>query len=596
MSAPARINLVLLSPISETESDVRPSPYVAADSVYSDHDEIEFVAPNGEQAAVVMSTGYADTSIVYEYTDGSLGSSKRRTRHRINLAVDYITDAIRSKLERWMRRKDLVAYCPGYGRHTTLAHRPIPGIGSNMLDGTTPYTDLTGRWPMATTGKNAPVWDADLRVVRAPDGLGTTNKRRLIPTRAGTSQVFERVQTSRFQPLTPLSDVEGNDMSSPMVGDSGWTKWGTHSADIDFTFVAGGFGAMNAYNSLIVSADNATSRVRGVIASSLWDSEDENYQGYEFTGSYRATLSIWLRGRVGAGATVSFIHGANVSTVDLDELDLSQWTKVSLSLLPYNNDWEQDIPAVLINLSSGSTAGGAPRLEIGPTRVLHNTTAASQLQPELGDLADLPRDSVTGFTFPAAGSMYASFLWPSAADLSDGSANLVITSAGGNVGRIYVTETSVAFVPKSGATLSGSITPTKNAIHTICVVWGGTDGKTKLYYDGELLAESAAGADIEIADATTTVYFGQHAWPLLPLTWRIDRELFTAQKVAEIDTTLRDTTCNDLSVHARGRGYIITEIPSTPRNQHGGTVWYGGLTLEEYVYDHNRADLISEDM
>jgi len=192
--------------------------------------------------------------------------------------------------------------------------------------------------------------------------------------------------------------------------------------------------------------------------------------------------------------------------------------------------------------------------------------------------------------------MYVSFLWPSAAALTGGYSNLVMTNGAGNMGRLYITETALTFVTKSGATLAGSVTPLKGRINTACVVWGGADGKTKLYFNGTLVTESTAGADIEIADAAMTLYFGHDTWPLLPLTWRIDREIFTAQKVAEIDTTLRDTTCNDLSVHARGRGYIITEIPSTPRNQHGGTVWYGGLTLEEYVYDHNRADLISEDM
>lgn len=597
MTAPARINLVMIENISDAYSEIPGYSSGVADSVYNSREEIELLNPNGDAAAIVLDTGYTDSSIVYEYSNGSLGTARKRSRHRIQLAIDYISNSLRSKLETWMRRQYLVSYCPGYGLDTTIALRPVPGSGSTMRDGTTAYKDLTGHWNITTTGGiNAPVWLPDVRAMYAPDGQGTANKRRVVPTRAGTGQMFERAKTSRFQPWTPLSAAEGNNVVDPNTGDSGWTKWGTHSSDITFTHVPGGFGAYNSWNSLIVSADNATSRIRGVIASSLWDSADPNYQGYEFTGSYRATVSIWIRGVVGAGAELSFQHGSNIDTVELDSLDLSQWTKVSLELLPYNDDWESAVPILLFNLSSGASAGGAPYLEIGPTYVAHSSTAAAQYEPEPGTLTTAPSEVVANFKFPASGSMYISFFWPESSSFTIGTVTLIMTSAGGNVGRVYLNDSTVYFVNVSGTTISGNISPRKGHINTVCVTWGGATQKITIYYNGNFIVASSAGADNDIAAAAVTLYFGYLTAPLLPLTWRIDRKVYSANDVAEIDTTLRDATCNDLAVCARGRGYRIVRIPNTPRNQSGGTVWVGTLELEEYTYDHNWADLVSEDM
>jgi hypothetical protein len=118
-----------------------------------------------------------------------------------------------------------------------------------------------------------------------------------------------------------------------------------------------------------------------------------------------------------------------------------------------------------------------------------------------------------------------------------------------------------------------------------------------LYYNGAVV-DTASTSEREVTlPSATTIYLGQAggyaAWPLIPLTWRIDRRVWTAAEVAELDMSLRDPVANQVSVQARGRKYRIVAIPSTARNQTNGTAWIGNVVLEEHEYDSNYADVTS---
>lgn len=588
MSDGARLNLVRCDTLADAEDLDQHS----LSDAYDRYDEVELVTPRGEPAAMPSAPVWIDQDIRYEYVNGGIGSSARRARHQIALAVDYLDSLTRSKLERWQRERALVWFNPGFGRFTDFAYRPVSGAGANFADGSTSLTDLTGRWSMATAGDstNTMVWDADMQVMRGPfDG---TSPRRVIPSPFGAVQVCERTKTNRHRPGYPVNAVEGHGTS-----DCGWMKTGTESADITLSIESSGdfvFGHSDCRDALRVQTTYASGRTRLITASNQWNSAHAEHH-YTFTGSGTATLSIWLKGRFSENATLTFQQlGGNSDSVTLGGLNLAEWTRFSLSV--YSADWSTGLPYLAISLSAATTADSADFF-IGPMMVCQDSGTTSQHSPEwapYGTSVTNSYQSVSSFRFPAAGSALVSFYVPEGVDryihfpLGTDAAVGRLGLYGESAARWWRTATEY---------LGGTVTVNEGEINTLAAVWG-SGGDSRLYFNGELVDEAGASErEVDVADSAVALYVGQSngyaAWPLGLMSARIDSRVYTSDEIAQLDAALRDPVANLLSVQARGRKYRIVQIPSTPRNQVGGTQWVGNLVLEEYEYDSNLSDVVT---
>ncbi|HPD73511.1 MAG TPA: hypothetical protein PLL30_17190 [Candidatus Krumholzibacteria bacterium] len=591
MSA-TRINLVRVDTIASSEGiDVE-----SGGNTYTQHDEVELVNGDGAPAVATLNAGWIDQDIRYEYTSGALGYAKRRRRHTIEIPCDYLTNATRTKLERWMHDRALIRFNPGYGRHTDFAWRPLTGEGTTYPDGATTLKDLTGRWDITTVGdpSNNYVWHkTDYTML---GDFAGTNPRRVIWTEAGAGLVCEAAKTNRFVPGYPLAATEGN---SPSGGGScGWTKAGTNSADITIAYDADGFGHDDIPGAINVSTTYEANRLRYLEARTLWEFGDANYQGYEFTGTGTVRLSIWLKGRFSEAATLVLGQtGASVTTLSLADIDFTQWRKVSLSLTA---TWARGSqPYVWLLLTTGSGAANASNFSIGPCSVVLSNQHDHEWSAH-STAATASYCTVADYLFPRAGSMICSVYYPSEASLGTTPGNYMFgTAVSGKMG--YSSATGCRWYRTADAYLGGTSNIAQGAVNTLAAVWG--NGYDYRLYSNGVLIDSAAANETEItvgAEAsalilggyTTSTFF---AWPLLPLTWRIDRRVWTPAEVEGLDAALRDPVCNAVSVAARGREYQIKAVPSTPRNQIGGTAWLGIVVLEEYKYETNLTDITSEE-
>jgi len=574
--AGARINLVRVDDLEATESlDVE-----SGATTYDQHDEVEIITPQGEAAAMVVAAQFTDSDIRYEYTNGGVGISPRRRRHTIQLAVDYIGDAVRAKLERWMHDRALLRYCPGFGRYTDLAYRPLAGAGSTLADGLTTLADLTGRHNITTVGDstNNYWWDSDLRVMREFSG---TYPRRVVATPAGAGQVCESAKTNLHNPGSPVSATEGQGASS-----SGWSRTSANYTDMTLSLAAGAFGHDAMPHGLRVQVADGASRERTMYAS--WTT---------LAGSGYATASVWVKGRLPRGAFAQLYQSGDESDEDgryyFDGVDTSEWTKVSLSY--YSADWSAANMILRIRCNSDSDGGSGDFL-IGPSIVKYDGAGYSG-SPEwspYNTAATASYMAVANYTYPTAGAVAVSLWWPAGAAVT--AYAIVMVSTSGSV-RLYDNE--LRFYRTATDYLSGAITPRRGAVNTVVASWSG--GAMTLYFNGQLV-DTAAATELEtgLGGSTGALYLGGYSavgsHPLLPLSWRIDRRAWTASEVAELDAAMRDPVAVHVAAQARGRQYRIAQLPGTPRNQSGGTVWTGNLVLEEHSYDANWSDITTAEV
>jgi len=579
----ALLNLVRVQSLGITEG----LDHSTSTTTYDHRDDVDLVTPGGEPAAMLASSSWIDSDVRYEYLSGGVGASHRRARHQIALAIDYLDNKTRSKLERWQRDRALVQFNPGYGRKSVIAYRPVEGAGIHYADGTSNLLDMTGLNWLGATGDstNTMVWDAVNAVMRGP--YAGSVPRRVIPTPFGAAQAFESAKTNRHRPGYPVTSTPGHGTT-----DAGWTKTGANSSDITFALVNTGsmaFGHDDCPNSLHVTTSLASFRTRVVDASSQWNSSSGEHH-YSFSGTSRIGVSVWLRGRFSAGAEISFgMSGGDSETVSLGDLDLGQWTRVSLSA--YNN-WTAD-PYLKIDLST-TVVGGNDDFFIGPTMV----TSGVQRSPEWAPYGDAVMSGAiaeTGFTFPPAGSIFASFYLPIGADYAYTS---LIEYDSVSSGRLGFNATGQAvFVRANGASVTGAVSLREGEVNTLAATWS-SGQEVNLYCNGTNIGSSDISVNIAGTSCTLRIGGGSTypCWPLAFLSCRVDANAHTGSEVAAIDASLRDPVANMVSVQARGRSYRIVQLPSTPRNQVGGAHWIGNLVLEEWEYDSNLADVTTAEV
>ncbi|RKZ11818.1 hypothetical protein DRQ53_15565 [bacterium] len=582
----ARINLVRVDNLETTEGlDVE-----SGATLYNQSDEVELVTPGGEVAVMPLAPKWIDQDVKYQYTNGGIGISGKRRRHQIALNVDYLGDEARGRLEQWVHDRALIYFNPGFGRYTDFAYRPLVGAGTTYADGTTTAYDLTGRYALTSEGtaEDNYYWDPWLRVMRE---WTATNSRRVVATPGGAGQSITRAVTNRHRPAYPMSLDPGN-----AVDGSGWTK-GDATGEITFSYEADAFGHDDMPGALRVVTDYAVGTFRSINCSSQWDSGH-----YTFTGGGLASVSIWVKGRFSASAGIRFSQDGGDSAAQLFNEDCSEWRKYSLSV--YSADWTTGLPELAIHLHAG-VDGDSDNFLIGPCVVNYEAGITPHTSPEYGVYGTelgISRVYSTSRAAPTSGMQICSFWWPEDVDLyhcglmqigGDGGTMHIVT--GGTVLRWYRTDAEY---------LSGEITPATGQICTVAAVWT-SDGDMRIYFNGELIdftSPSPIAGERECtigesAGAAVVGYAGgYYAHPLLPLTCRIDRRAWTGAEMAQLDLSLRDPVCNLLSVQARGRKYRIVQLPSTPRNQQGGTAWTGQLVLEEHEYDSNLADLTTAEV
>jgi len=602
MSDGARLNLVRSDTLESSEG-----LSVTNSTALDRYDEVELVAPDGEPAAMLAPPQWISQDVVYQYITGGMGRSPRRARHQITLAVDYLDDATRGKLERWQRDRALVWFNPGFGRFSEVAYRALPGAGTDFQDGSTTFTDLTGRYNLSTQGDNAEnyVWDHELQLMR---GLWTTaNSRRVVPTPAGAAQVFERAKTNIHYPAYPHTSAAGHGAT-----DTGWQKSGANSADITFGSVSSGafaFGHDDCEDSLKVETTHAASRTRSLYADGQWDSGDGEYISNPMaSGAGTVAMSVWLKGRFSDAANLSlYQENGDSDSIALDAYDFSEWRKVSLHV--YSADWSTGLCRIRMNLSTAGTAD-SDSFYIGPMIV---TFAENASHPEWSEstLDGTDYDTTTtadhvsaaSFTFPQAGSAIAAFYIPETVqpfEMAPTSAFYPInhSETAGRLG-IYADSSGdigAYWLRTSGASLSGAVTPIAGQVNTICAVWDSA-WDYRLYFNGEIVdTATTSERQTEIADSSGTLYFASSSsGPAWFLSARIDHRTWTAAQVEQMHYSLADPVAALVSAQARGRKYAIQALPSTPRNAPGGTQWTGNLVLEEYEYDANLADLTTEE-
>lgn len=593
--AGARFNLVRADDYLD---NVESLDHESGSSVYHAYDEVELVTPNGEPAAMANPPQWINQDIRYEYVSGAVGFSEKRRRHQVSLVVDYLDNATRAKLDRWARDRALVWFNPGHGRFTDIAYRALEGAGSNYADGSTTMKDLTGRWSLSTTGDNANgyVWDHDLQVMR---GLWTTaNPRRVVPTPFGAAQVCERSKTNVHSPGYPQSASEGHGSGGIPTGDSGWQKDGAGSGTISFAFDADGFGHDMMPGALRVHTSQASNQTRSIYAHGQWDSGDGEYISNPFSaaGEASVTVSIWLKGRFsGAAALNLYLPSGESDAIQLDDYDLSEWTKLSLQVF---DDWTGAYPYLTINLATGATPDNDD-FWIGPMTVLIDEQVSHPEWSPYNTATTADATSASSYTFPPSGSAMTSFYVPdmpqSSFDVAQETTFWPIhhSETAGRLG-IYRNSSAVRayWYRAASYTLAGDVTINPGEVNTLCAVW--TSGWDYRLYCNGVLVDSAATSEraIDVEDTSGTLTFGgSSSGPFWFMTGRVDRRAWTADEVAQMHASLSDPVAALISAQARGRKYRIVSIPSTPRNQSNGTAWIGQLVLEEYEHDTNLADI-----
>jgi hypothetical protein len=587
-------NLVREDSIETTED----LDYNASSDEQDFFDEIQLVDDTGQPCAVPVNQTFKSLDHRYEFVNGEIGEASKMLRHKIVLNIDYITTDVRRKLLDWMHERARVLFTPGYGDSTEFAWR-CPS--KTYLGAGSTHTDLTGRWtctPGGTATGQTHVWD-DIQI-RGWMKDDTHQKLRLINTPGGHGPVTEAG-------VNNLADISSN--SSPTGTSSPsqtcWVKGGAGSGTLTVSYKANGFGY-----------DPSCEGSLRIVGSS---STLQRYMEYDYKADMqtdgwsppaRATVnaSVWLKGSFGADAVLKLYIDGDSETVDLNALDLSSWTRVSIQLTKANATATNGSVLRIMTPEAVSSAASECDYEIGPVGIYYDSSTWVNCMPHWhpGDRVSYDRITIPTFYAPKSGSMVYSFYVHSDFDTTNASdmghqdcityfashgPRLLSYREAGNFSSVrysfYYGNTSPYSISTTTATTySGQI-------NTVAAKWHG--GGVYLYVNGILMeSRTTDNINLNICQGDETMYFLGHSslgcWPLVPLTCRMDHRLYSDNEMANIHEQLTNPGALESIIPARGRIYRIRQIPSTPRTGDGTTHWLGKLVLEQVDYDENWAD------
>lgn len=577
----------LFTILAEDSLDAAGLSYEAGADVLDRHDEIVIADDQGVGAAFPKILPHDDLDYTYRHPGGGMSRSARARLSEIEFAIDWVGADVQSKLEQWAMERRRVLLSPGYGPHTVAALRPLAGaVSSTYRDGSA-ATDLTGRQTLSAPA-NA---DTSLWSRRTAGGvmLGPwPSSSPVIATPFGAGILSQRPYTNLMVPSSPESATPGAG-----AGNAGWSKVGSGSGSIAFTLVTDGFGHSDAPHSLRVTT-SGTSASRSISAG-----------GWSTSGTGNLIVGVMLRGRIG-GNSPKLVLSDNVSGT-LDEVDLSgayfrDWTPVWVS---HNQSWTGRTPTVSISLEA--SVSDDANFEIGPT-------IAAQLSGNSYNIMSAFRDSADGLggnseilslatPIPPAGTMFASYYLPEDMGAADnasagicGYGSPIVLSVRANSGTHQV---QASF---GGNTLTGTVSGGHTAgAHSLALVFGPL--RKELYYDGRLVASSYTASGQGMAQTASaslalgaTESGGIGAAPWLPLSARVESSMWTAGEVLGYHLAATDPAATAVAVGARGRIYEITKVPASPWVAARGTQWRGTLGLKQVGYNHNLADIISQEV
>lgn len=605
MSRPALISLVRKSFVSASQAH----DYTTPGELGARHDEIKLVDPDGDPCAVPMAPRVDDIDFQYSYITGARGHSTRGSVVSVDLSIDYIDDATWRKLKQWERERALVWLAQNLGRNTVFSWRAVD-MKAGFYDGGTAAKDLTGNYSLtATYGQYLRYWDSERRMFLPKT---TSNKAQIVATRGGGGLVSYPSVVNRMVPTYPKSATLS---SAPTA--SGWTAGGAGAADISAAHVTGGFGQADCPDSLRVTVAGNASSDRYLYIVDQFNSAHANYAGYAFANSLSAMVTVWLKGRLPAGATLmlgtNISSGSDYTERSLSGLRLDGWTPISVQ--HYSTAWASN-PAFVV-LRCNDTAGMACEFEIGPIMVTQASGysgmgAAPVWSPQVtgGTVSGTSRVATgASLRLPGQGTLVCSFWAP--VDLDDtwragssimelcGNTDLRLRyqiDVGGNdrisvVGVSPANTVSYTVASRGGLGFAGRL-------NTVAVTWD--QSGAKIYVNGELVVTDTSA--LPAISGSNSVWqvggnssSGYACSPLAVLTCRIDEGAMTADEIAQVHTALTDPVSLALSLTAAGRTFRIRGVPQTMRSSALGSQVLGVLELEQVDYDPFTADPYSKE-
>jgi hypothetical protein len=554
------------------------------------YDEIRLQTPRGESAAI-PTLSRQNRDVQHELIDGSLSWTKRVLASQIDLAVDYIDNATRRRLEKWMMDRARVLFTPGYGPATELYWRPRELA-------TSPNNDLTGRWPITSshTASSSWVWDAGNGGVMRYFGSTVA---KVLKTDFGAGQVFSSERPNLFYTGSPPG-------SYPIGAEayySGWGAWGSWLADIEIDFYATGFGctdcpgSLRAYSSVRRTGDGSNARALGRnIPSSV-------------SGAGTLWCGVFLKGRFGSGSELQIgTNNGFFKSISLAGMDLSRWTFVHIGA--YYANWPGSTGTTIqIYLTPAVGVSDDFDVQVGPSIATFSSGTAmyGDAFPQWINSTRASFDAliIPNFVMPRSGAMMFALYVPRWVSYGTNQPLWTPLISGDQPLTCYVYSRSSNYPNANiavyygggandyyGGPGSGVSSPTlplsewlkPGSVQTICFTW--ENAQSKLYANGRLLATRPGSISTSPAAATKHLYSLNiiGASPLLPLAARIENNVLSADEIADLHATYSDKASAGLIAAARGRVYQIEDIPSIPRTIDTGTNWVGNLRLRQVDY------------
>jgi hypothetical protein len=566
-------------------------------SIDNARDEILLVDPLGEPCAIPqMSPSLED----YEHnmSDGSILVNKRAMPVEINLALDYIGNNTHARLLRWMADRASVYFTPGFGVKTELALRP-------MSSSVAAITDLTGRWPVTIVCDRATSYTFDN--YNSPQGvmrLYSSEYMRLVKTPFGAGAIMESGHSNLFYTGSP----PGSYPVGTSNADSGWETWGSWAADVSREFITHGFGmpaapgALRVYSATRRTGDGTNGRVlaRGLPAA--------------VTGACSVCVGVMLKGRGGSGLKLQLVNTNGLLTSrSLASVDLSEWTMCWINA--YHANW----PAVSANqnikidLAPATGSTDDFDLMVGPSVCVIQADSSQQApafpQWRLNTRASGDFFRATSFVFPRSGTAMFSMYIPSGwyyETTSPWCAKLISPASGyafhcdvrGGSGS-YPNAAFVMYWGSGGSDVIsasvGASVLTPGRVVTFGITWN--NERLVVYCNGVAIA-TRTGSIQPPTSETTFSFFGDGSYGsagFVPLAIRVDNEVFSASRMADLHATAADNLASGMIVAARGRKFQIVEIPGSHRSSRDGTHWLGTLKLRQVDYVPALADICTKE-
>ena len=593
----ALINLVRLNPVSDTE----PNDYKTG-RIFKEHDEVKLVDPDGTPCAWPRPISFVSKDPVYNYITGDTGRNARQLTRRITLDIDFFDAELHQRLEEWMHHRAKVLIAPGFGRETALAYRPVRIIADETEAGDD-ARDITGNELVKIEQPEDPyIWD-EATGAFLPSAANTVPALNPLKTKYGAAYRHPGPQANRMYPTSP----EGAEQGLGSGDGSGWTKAGTDSTQLLFTFAtwADPFPDTTGFLRVAYSASASTSRF--IEVEDIWTSGHAD-ESFLFTGSGTAVAIVWLRGQMPDGAKLVFGSGAFVSEVDLAGMNFKRWTPIKVAKKLLN--WATDQATMRLELSSTVALGGT--IEIGPVQVTYESGASAPASfywnhQNAKESANAYAVKTQGsFHGPHVGTLFMSFFVPEDVDevTAMGSQDIGLLAGGAEFIRITVGEASTnIIILTTGGIYSSILTGGLVAGEINTLAWTYGAGDQAMYHNGELidtwdgstfktsppfqLGDSAAAFGV---DAT-----GNTCSPVKLLSARVDAGAWSASDVKNNHLALVDPIAVAVARACRGRVFRIVSIPGTVRSGYGTSQITGQLVLEQVEYLHHLADPLNEE-